>query len=88
MQQLVYPQQLQQQQQQQQHVKNGDGGMDVDQDVADWLDSLLPKEKRLQKELNGNQVGDPLMAAGGGDGGFFLGDDPIIDAAKTNNFFG
>ena len=60
----------------------GNSTMDVDQDVADWLDSLLPttttngcgkstnKSDSILPELNGNcfssHNSDPLLVGGGG----------------------
>ena len=71
-------QQLQQQQhplptqQQQYHPKQLNGQMDVDQDVADWLDSLLPEQQqqqlqRIQANCNGNlnnpSSSDPMLTS-------------------------
>ena len=75
-------QQLQQQQQQplptqiqqQCHAKQPqlNGQMDVDQDVADWLDSLLPEQQQqqlqqIQANCNGNlnnpSSSDPMLTS-------------------------
>lgn len=62
--------------------------MDVDQDVADWLDSLLPEQQQqqlqqIQANCNGNlnnpSSSDPMLTSS-----LLVGDD--IDIKETSLF--
>ena len=88
-QQLLLQQQLPPQQQQyNQKQPQLNGQMDVDQDVADWLDSLLPEQQQqqlqqIQANRNGNlnnpSSSDPMLTSS-----LLVGDD--IDIKDTTLF--